>query len=463
MSVKIRHGFSIGNTYDTKQVSSPEEYLQAVWGAEKFLSKNAYETEDGIYWRNNNNWRGVKDETDLSFYSGCAGVLYFYLKLWEATKDEKALDTVKKGAKYLALHWRDFFDQTPVFGSMDLPGSVNGLYFGAAGLGLVLINVYGSTDDETAKAGALEILEYYKKEAKEDADGVYWTGLTGLAMDGGVILMLLQYQKILPDAATEDLIKRAGKHYLKQGDRHPDGGLEFNGCKTFTTVSWPNYEFGTAGAGYLLTLLYENTKDEAYLKAAEDCTIYLKTIRVPQEKGYLIPHDVNTEDGAEPVFFLSSCHGPGGNAKLYYQLYKLTGEKKWLDEITAMVDGIESTGAPEKQSIGLWNTLCFCCGHAGLVQFFIGLYEGLKDDRYRDLAHRTAAVIMGEKEEEADGSVEWPMAFWRLKPEFLTVDIGYYDGVAGIASALLQIWLFEKQDFHWKCLIDDPFPETAGN
>jgi lantibiotic modifying enzyme len=124
-----------------------------------------------------------------------------------------------------------------------------------------------------------------------------------------------------------------------------------------------------------------------------------------------------------------------------------------------MIDGIESVGAPERQSVGFWNTQCFCCGHAGLVQFFVGLYQGLGDKRYLDLARRTAAVILGEKEDNADGTTQWPMAFWRIKPDFLTVDLGYYDGQAGIASALLQLYLCETGHFHWNRLIDDPFPE----
>lgn len=461
MSVKMRHGYAVGGRYETETAESPDEYLEIALRAERFLAQNAVETDDGIYWQRNGNWRGVDNEIDLSFYSGSAGVLYFYLKLWDATGDDQYLPTVLKGARYLALHWRDFFSQTPVFGSMDLPGSAQGLYFGVGGLGLILANVAAATRDETARKGALEILDYYRQEAQRDDDGVYWSGLTGLAMDGGTILMLLQYQKAFPDIDLDGLIREAGAHYLRQGERTEDGGLEFNGCKTFIPISWPNYEFGTAGAGYLLTLLYEYTGEERYLQAAKDCTIYLRTIQVPQTKGYLIPHDVKVTDGSEPVFFLSSCHGPGGNAKLYYRLYELTGDRNWLHDITDMVDGIESTGAPEQQSIGLWNTLCFCCGHAGFVQFFIGLYEGLGEERYKDLAVRSASVILGEREDREDGTTDWPMAFWRVRPEFLTTDIGYYDGAAGIASALLQMWLFAKGDFHWHRLIDDPFPETA--
>lgn len=51
------------------------------------------------------------------------------------------------------------------------------------------------------------------------------------------------------------------------------------------------------------------------------------------------------------------------------------------------------------------------------------------------------------------------MAFWRLKPDFVTTDLGYYDGQAGMAATLLQMYLIESGSYHWNRLPDDPFPE----
>ncbi len=440
-------------TFKSENVSSPEEYLNVVLQAQVYISKHAVYTTDGIYWKNKDqNWREI-DEIDLSFYSGDAGILYFYLKLWEVTRDGQWLEIVHSASKYLALHWKDFFTQAPVFHMMDLPGSQKGLYFGIAGIGLVLTEVYRSTADSNAKQGAKEILEYYIKEEKDSS----WTGLTGLAMDGGILLFLLNAYKVFPSQSLRSLIEKAGQKYVNSGTIHEDGSLEFDGCHTFTNVSWPNYEFGTAGAGFLLTKLHEFTGNSMYLDAAKKTTKYLSSIQEPQSKGYLIPHDVKTLPNTKPIYFLSSCHGPGGNAKLYYQLYKLTDDKTYISEIEAMVDGIESTGAPERQSPGFWNTMCFCCGHAGLVQFFLGLYHSLHDERYLILAKRAANVIMGERIDHEDGTTSWSMAFWRTRPDFLTTDLGYYDGIAGIASALLQIYLQDTKDFRWNRLIDDPF------
>ena len=451
MSRKKYHGFRIGNKFEQAQVTDPNEYLATSLRAEKYIAKYAYQTEDGLYWKKEGaTWSQIGEhEVDQSFYSGTTGILYYYLKLWETTGRQEFLDTVKEGTRYLARHWRDFFSQSPIFGmkSMD-----DGLYMGVGGIGMVLLDIYKSTGDENAKNASREIEQYYIDGKKQDEPGIYWINSPAMAMAGGIILFLLTAFQEFKDEKTKETVLTAAARYVNQGVRTEDGGLDFRGWPGPGTR--PNYEFGSAGAGYLLTLLYEFTKEEVYLNAAKDCAVFMKSIAIPQEKGYLIPYDTEDE---KPFYFLSSCHGCGGDSKLFYKLYQITGDESYKKEISDMVDGLESTGAPERQSAGFWNTQCFCCGHAGLVQYFVGLYESLGDERYRDLAKRTAAVLMGEKEDLDDGTTCWPMAFWRVKPEFLTEDLGYYDGIAGIASVLLQIYLEESGNFHWRRLPDDPF------
>ena len=453
-----RAPYLIGSKFRSAQVKDPQEYLDAALGAEKFIAQYAHRTPDGLYWKKSGlTWSRIgAQEIDQSFYSGTAGILYFYLKLYEVTKDESYLETIKEASRYLSIHWRDFFGQSSIFG---LPETDYGIYMGVGGIALIEAEVYRSIGDENAKRAVEEIGAYYRESANHGEDGAYWTGSTGLAMDGGILLLLTDQYRLLGDPRTLDLIREGAAWYLKQGIRKEDGGLEFNGCRNFSPVSWPNYEFGTAGAGYLLTRLYDLLGDEAYLQAAKDATLYLKSIQEPQSKGYLIPHDVYVPEGTQPVYFLSSCHGPGGNSKMYWRLYQITGDEAYFDEIRAMADGIESTGAPERSSVGFWNTQCYCCGHAGLVQFYLGLYRSTKEERWHDLALRAASVIMGEKEEGEDGTTYWKMAFWRVKPDFYTVDLGYFDGQAGIATVLLQMYLNETGQYHWRRLPDDPYAE----
>lgn len=447
-----KHHFKIGQSFLIEKPKNTETYLQVARDTEKYIATKKIETEDGIYWKNSGT-----GHTDLTFYSGSAGVLYFYIKLYQVAKDEYYYSQIEKGERYLAKHWRDLLAGPP---SLPLPGTQEGLHFGLGGVSIVLCESYQLTKSEAAKKAIHEIGQFYIEKAKRDERGVYWSGSTGLAMDGGIILTLLEQDRALQEEEIRALILEAAESYLIRGKKKESGSIEYNGFENILPVSLPNYEFGTSGSGYLLTLLYQLTKDKRYLEAAEGCAKYIQEIQIRQEKGYLVPHDIYGPKGEPPVFYLSSCHGPAGTAKLFYQLYQLTGEQKWFDEIGLLVDGMESLGAPEKQSAGLWNNVCFCCGQAGQVQFFLGLYLKTKEKRYLDLARRAAAVLLGEREENRlEGLVYWDMAWERIKPEVITKPIGYYDGAAGVAAVLLQMYLLEKGEFHWNRLLDDPFPE----
>ena len=438
--------------YKFKQatVASPNEYLNISLGVEKYLKKYELSTSDGICWKKKGaTWNEVsEDEIDLSFYSGNTGILYFYLKLYEVTQDQQYKDTILQASSYIASNWRNYFNQTPIFGSDFMS---NGLYMGVGGIGLILLETYKLIGSEAAKQGALEIYEYYKEISQKSDNGIYWSNSPAVAMDGGIILFFLEIHKIFGFDEAKDFIIAAGNHYITSKTEHEDS-YEYRGWPGPGTR--PNYEFGTAGAGYILTLLYEFTGEDKFLDAAKKADAYMRSIKIPQPKGYLHPYDTEME---HPIYFLSSCHGVGGNSKLYYKLYELTKDNDYLSQIEQMVDGIESQGAPENTSDGFWNTLCFCCGHAGMLHYFIALYNTLGDERYLDLAHRTASILIGEAIKDIDGSVYWPMAFWRVKPDFLTVDLGFHDGITGIATVLLEIYLLEKNEYKWNRLIDDPF------
>lgn len=446
--VKIR----AGSVYKFKQKtpSDSREYLETALGAEKYISQYAKENETEIYWKKSGaTWSSVpEEEVDLSFYSGNAGILFFYLKLYEITKEERFLNIIDKSVNYISKRWREYFKQTPIFGAEFM---VDGFYMGIGGIGLVLLEVYRQTKNETAQKGAREIYEYYKGMETTAEDGIFWTDSPAVAMDGGIILYFIEIYRSLGIEEAAKTVEKAAVHYLNRGIPHGDA-LEFRGWPGPGTR--PNYEFGTAGAGYVLAVLYEFLKDEKYIEAAKKCDRYMRSIKIEQKKGYLHPYD---EEMEEPMFFLSSCHGTGGNSKLYYKLYELTKDEDYLKQIKQMVAGIESVGAPERTSKGFWNTLCFCCGHAGLIHYFLGLHASLGDEKYHELAERTAAVILGEAEHGEDGTVKWPMAFWRVKPDFLTIDLGFYDGIAGVATALLEMYAHENTKYKWNRLIDDPF------
>ena len=73
-----------------------------------------------------------------------------------------------------------------------------------------------------------------------------------------------------------------------------------------------------------------------------------------------------------------------------FLLHQITGDEKWMDWIDANLRGMESTGAPEKRSDGLWNNVSQCCGDSGLGDYALYLYSATGDERYLELGRRIA-------------------------------------------------------------------------
>lgn len=218
-----------------------------------------------------------------------------------------------------------------------------------------------------------------------------------------------------------------------------------------------------AVVGCALTIAYRYTKKESYLNAAVEAAKHLKAIAVKQGDGFLIPwHD---EPGKEDIFYVSTCHGPTGLSKLFYRLFEETGDKQYLDDIKGLYKGFRHLGVPEKMPAGYWNSVCVCCGTAGVQHFLINcciIFEG--EEIAKDAAKAVkiiANVLLGEQEKKVGGRYGvWPIAYDRVLPEKMAPAYGYSDGAAGIAAALLQMYLFSKNEFEWIRFIDDPYPDT---
>lgn len=257
-------------------------------------------------------------------------------------------------------------------------------------------------------------------------------------------------------SATGELtiVSSAAEYLISKGVSH-ENGIEFDGFLPVSGETRPNFEFGSAGSGFLFLKLFEEFKEEKYLDLAKSCANYVLSLKVPQEKGYLIPYTTGQGDF---IYYLSTCHGPAGTSRLFYELYKVTGDESYLSVITDWTDGLESIGAPEIQSKGFWNNVCLCCGNAGLVQFFVGMHQATRKDYWLTLARRAGNVLLGESEPGEHNNIYWFIAYTRVQPEIITKNLGYYNGLAGIAAVLLQLYLAETDKFQCIRLIDDPYP-----
>lgn len=450
-----RFAFHSGSRYALRVVRNPKEYLDSALRGERYIARYQRHSEDGLYWTD----PGRGQSVGLSWYSGVAGLSSLYAQLYRATGEDRFADIASESARYLTRHWKEVLTAAQPWLTDDLVELYNcGYQFGAAGVGVVLLDLYREFGEESYRRTVEDIVHYYLDAAKPgEHGGVHWTN-TGIAFDGGVILFLIEAYLAFGGDDVRRVIVSAAREYLARGHRTVDGGLLYHGFEGHLDYSYPNFTYGPAGSGLVLARLYQFLEDDQYLQGAKDAAAYVEHVAVRQTQGYLIPQRVG--EGQPTILCLNVCSGPGGTARLFSLLYDITGDTHYADQVVELVDGMESLGAPETQSAGLWNNLCLCCGHAGLIQFFIGLYLHDGNERWRDLAERSAAVVLGGEERLDDGASDWPEAWERVRPENITRPIGYFDGVGGIVATLLQMYQWNAGHLQVNRHLEDPFPKT---
>ncbi len=436
--------------FAVKHISDKEEILVNAHEAEAYVHQQLKQNQDGIYSDE------VKGTAKDNLYVGNAGILHMYVQLNCIEPSKRYENIIREMTRYLNIHLFDGVKIAQTDGEY-VAGMSEAFYSGIGGIGLIFNEVYKTTGEKLAKEGAYKVISYYMEHVKEDYNGCFWSDNSAVFFDGGITLFLIDCVKAYGDKKLMNLITKSCDYILKNGIWHDDGGLEIDHLNVEFKRKEPNFEFGTAGIGYLFAKAYEVTENKTYLEAAKATAIYIKSIAVKQKKGYLIPYKLG---GYYDLFYLGNCHGPVGTAKLFYELYLLTKEKTYLDEVIELCNGAMSLGAPFRQSAGFWNTTCVCCGPAGYVPLFAGLYYETGDEAWKKLAHETGEVLVGTKTKQNINSEDvsfWNIAFDRTKPDVLTAPAGYFTGAAGMAVALLQVYCMEKGGIHTEGLIDDPY------
>lgn len=432
--------------FKREKVDNADIFLDNIEKGESYVHSFLKEAEDGIYSTELSNY------ARHNLYVGTAGILHMYVELYQVLQKEEYRTIINKMTLFLEKHVFDGIETAQKEGEF-VPGMSQAFYSGIGGIGLVLNEVYRLNGDIHARNGAFKVVEYYKNTLTETEEGIYWSGNSPIFFDAGIILFLIDSYETYGDSMSPvkclELIIKGTDYILAHAIEHAGGAIEIDNLKVEFKHKEPNFEFGTAGDGYLFTKVYELTCDEKYIDAAKGTVNYLKSIAVRQKKGYLIPYKLGKYDN---LFYLGNCHGPVGTAKLFYELYKVTGKEEYLSEVKALADGAHSLNAPFAQSAGFWNTTCVCCGPAGYVPFYIGLYRATGDEMWLNLLHRVGEVLVGSRTND-----HWNIAFDRTRTDVITAPAGYFTGAAGIVTALLQIYAIEKGISGITGLIDDPY------
>ena len=409
--------------------------------------------------------------TQKSLYGGSAGVGLFYLRLYQATKKAEYLEEAKSAAEEIiatdegvSFYERTFAPRSSGASKLvhvkNMPGWAAGYYNGPTGSAYLVIKLFELTGEERYKSYAIKVADDLLASAKKSEEGIYWSEQNDLCGDAGFVTYLSSIYKLTKDEKYREAAASFGNFLLSKGKVYPKGGKYWNVVDLTIIdfpkdVFWVNSAHGTSGVGWIFAILYDLTKEEKFLAAAKDAAKYIEGIAVGDEEAVLVPYLDSLERGPSTEFYyLSTCHGPAGTSLLFHALYKLTGEKEYLDWVLRLSRGIIKAGAPETFSRGYWQSQALCCGTPGLLEHFVSVYKLTKNPEFLDYAKRAARTVIGQSfVPDADGDIyhqkplrRWSGAWWRTIPTDVHSYTGLYIGSAGNAWSLLSLAAAERNE-----------------
>lgn len=450
-----------------------EDYVDIAEQSARWIKTTEINLKDGKAWaQSSDDPQDFSDYpmlTQKALYGGSAGIGLFYLRLYEVTKKAEYLSEAEGAASHIIASYEGaaFYEKTlnrknggfdKLVHVKNMPGWAAGLHNAPSGQAYFVLQLYKITGKAEYKDFVVKVADDLAAAAKKIEGGLYYSGQGDLCGDGGNIIFFLSVYAVEKNQKYLDTARGIADYLITRGKAAPNGGTYYNVVDLSIIdfpkgVFWVNWAHGTSGVGFLFSILYQATKDEKYLKAAEDAAKYIEGIAVGDENAVLVPYLDSLERGPSTEFYyLSTCHGPAGTSILFHLLYNLTGKKEYLDWTLRLSRGIIKAGAPEQFSRGYWPSQALCCGTPGLLEHFVSVYRLTGEKEFLEYARRTANTVMSQSHVPDDpediykvqNQRRWLGNWWRTIPQQVYSYTGLYIGTSGDAWTLLSLYAAEK-------------------
>ena len=419
---------------DTTEQSS--EYLSAA------LQTDAYLKTAQLIDGSETSWKVMPDSTNseanFSLYSGTPGIILFYLELYHNTGKKQYLNLARSGADYLLKK----------LDAINITANNAGLYTGLAGMGYTLAEVFNTTDEEVYKEGVIRTVDLLIESAESTEHGLHWGGITDIVYGGAGIGLFLNKIALEFDMEKADSTASLIAQQLLAQSTQEQTGLRWKMSPEMDR-HMDNFSHGTAGVAYFLLERYKITEEDRYLQAALDAGNWLA--EVTNEDGLIAHH----YPGGEDLYYLSWCHGPAGTNRLYYSLWEVTEDSKWMDLIMQSADGMMHLQIDKQRTPGFWNNVGKCCGDAGVAEYYLWLYQITGDEDYLSFSKTLTQNVLNAATAD-NGLIKWVHAENRVSPDQVAAQTGLMQGAAGIGLWLLQLDNFEKGRKNLVLLPDKP-------
>ncbi|MFJ6985497.1 MULTISPECIES: lanthionine synthetase LanC family protein [unclassified Streptomyces] len=372
--------------------------------------------------------------TDL--YAGTAGIVPTLLEARRHFADDRYGDLALRAAKGLSAAAVEAEDDS--------------LYFGRAGIALVLRSVERELGDRAAGTAADRALE----QVRSRFDGTRWGELFELmGGNAGIALGALA-------AGDEDLAVRAVEPYVRTAEVSPAGVRWAH--RPGVEARMHHLSHGTLGVVYGLAAVGTACGRPDLVDLARAGAAGFVRLDEDGPHGFLVPHsDPPYLPDLIERYSYGWCHGPAGDAQAFRLLRDVLGEPGWQGLADRCWHTVTRSGLPRRLRPGFWDNNGRCCGTAGVLALACdriverGDPPAFADVLVADLAARATRDAAGAR---------WSNVEHRADPSVLEPRTGWGAGAAGIVRELLRFLRVRRAGrtayaFAWP---DQPVARRAG-
>jgi lantibiotic modifying enzyme len=382
------------------QTPPPADRLRdTVRGAIAFLAQHAAPVagvENAVLFASS---PGAKSAPDTRVYGGSAGVLVFLENAAAVLDDASARALADKAMAGLLASRRVDTDEraTWISGSM----GTTGLYTGDAGIGQAFLVRHALRKDDAALRAAIDVGDALLTRAKVDGERIAFDDNPDIIYgSAGTALFLLELGIASTEQRFVDAARRTARGLAADATRvpsaqHPDRTLPiWKMPMRGRELHMPNFSHGTAGVAYAIARIAAHTGDAELLQAAKDGAEWLIENAVADANGLKWRHS----DSTKQLFMGGWCHGPVGTGRLFLLLHAITGEgryreiaEKGANFVVQYAANAEKAGADGQKP---YVPPSYCCGVAGVVEFFCDLHRVTKSDAHRAFATKAGDYLL---------------------------------------------------------------------
>ena len=421
----------------TAQASAPaeSEYLRAARSVARYLAAIERPERAGLSWP-------VSDRTaarSMGIDAGAAGIGWFHLELYRATRDSDYLVKAEAAAEYLADQHRR--------------GNFNGPDWlaGAAGAGTLFLAIYDETRHESQLARAVVAGDWLLRTAVRDSGGVHWRHSPSLTRiytgkyhgAAGIGLFFVDLFVRTGEARFLATAREAALWVEQHAVTFAPGVIGF---KRLTTDRDAYHHLcgGSVGIMEFLRRLWQVTGDEHYREVFVATARGLLSKARSGEAGMSWAYTSNNLGNA-PVIV---CHGAASAALALRAAYEETGDGQYLEASRAaaswtMAQGVVAEdGGTSWPHIERWNQFesGYQTGTAAVGHALLALNTVDPHPEYLAGARAAAAYLLSIADAPAEQQLRWINYTNEARPDWPhEFNSGWYSGAAGIGMFFIEL------------------------